>query len=105
MKNSLLIILAFSIVAVFVGFLSLDFWMEQRNRPIPVVIEIDDSFSWQNVDVEKSGWSQESYDKKLGEVLAKYEVSREEWLTNTGDAWTNKWVIIKEMNAWQMENN
>lgn len=52
---------------------------------------------------EKPKWSQEGYDQKLSEVLAKYEVSEEEWKTNTGHAWTNKWAIIKEMNAWQME--
>jgi len=52
---------------------------------------------------KKPKWSQEGYKQKLGEVLVKYEVSAEEWFTNTDNAWIHKWEIIKEMNVWQME--
>ena len=104
MKSNLLIIFVFLFVAVFTGFLSLDFWRAQRSRPDPVVVEIDSPSSFcQSADIQETQWSQESYNRKLGEVLAKYEVSREEWLTNRGNAWTNRWAIIREMNAWQLE--
>ena len=120
MKSSLLIIFGFFIVAVSVSILSLSYWNFQRNNLINRMYPDDEllSFNSQNSDfssgidhlyskdrVRVIDDPDDPYGQKLRETLTKYNVSRKEWETNTGNAWTYKWEIIKELNQWQIENN
>ena len=43
------------------------------------------------------------YDQKLRETLNKYNATIEEWKTNTGNVWINRWAIIKDLNQWQLD--
>jgi hypothetical protein len=115
MKSTLLILVGFFIAAVLASMLSLSYLSSQRERPVDRMYVIDDSsfFCSQNsssTDVAKERIRviddpNDPFGQKLRETLIKYNVSREEWETNTGNAWTRKWEIIKELNQWQMENN
>jgi hypothetical protein len=117
--KSFLIIFVFLIVAIAVSAGSLSYWNFQRNslidRTYPAIDELS-YFSSQNSDFSDSivvskdkirviDDPDDPYGQKLRDTLSKYNVSRQEWETNTGNAWTYKWEIIKELNQWQMENN
>lgn len=45
------------------------------------------------------------YDQKLRETLNKYNATIEEWKTNTGNVWINRWAILKDLNQWQLDRS